>query len=234
MNHNDIRHKLSEYLDNALSADEQASVEEHLKSCPTCGNALDELRKTVEHIRTVEEVEPPAWMTRKIMATVRAEAEMKKSWYQRLFFPLAVKLPIQAVAVLFLAVTAYYVYQNVNPAEKYAEAPQAAAPAKERTITRETADRSKQVPQSPEYKSLDMKPAYENPALPKLADKAESPAPAKTAEQRMAAKKEFTAGKVAAPPQAGASALTREQAAGEALPLEARPQAATKQKRALA
>ena len=47
-------------------------------------------------------------MTQKIMAKVRAEAEEKKTIFQRLFYPLTVKLPIQAIAVLFLAVTGFY------------------------------------------------------------------------------------------------------------------------------
>jgi hypothetical protein len=44
-------------------------------------------------------------------------------------------------------------------------------------------------------------------------DKAEAPAPAKAAEQPALAKKETTAGKVAAAPQAGAPAMMREQSA---------------------
>src|SRR3990172_469459 len=122
MNHNDIRHKLSEYIDNALSADEREAVEAHLKSCHVCSDALAELQKTVEHIKTVEELEPPPWMTQKIMSKVRAEAE-KRSLFQRLFYPLAIKLPIQAVVVVFLAVTAFSIYRNIQPAQTPSETP---------------------------------------------------------------------------------------------------------------
>ncbi len=115
MDHNDIRHKLSEYLDGSVTAEEKSSIEEHLKTCSACSDALHELQKTVEHIKSVEEVEPPAWMTQKIMANVRAAEEERKGLFRRLFHPLSVKLPIQAVAVLFLAVTAFYIYQNMSP-----------------------------------------------------------------------------------------------------------------------
>ena len=70
MDHNDIRHKLSEYIDGSVTAEEKSYIEEHLKTCSACSDALHELQKTVEHIKTVEEVEPPAWMTQKIMANV--------------------------------------------------------------------------------------------------------------------------------------------------------------------
>ena len=62
-------------------------------------------------------------MTQKIMANVRAAEEERKGLFRRLFHPLSVKLPIQAIAVLFLAVTAYYIYQNMHPTAKYTEAP---------------------------------------------------------------------------------------------------------------
>src|SRR5574337_941304 len=176
MNHNDIRHKLSEYLDGSVTAEEKSSIEEHLKSCAACSDALDELRKTIEHIKALEEVEPPAWMTQKIMATVRSEAERKKSIFERLFFPLSIKLTIQAVVVLFLAVTAYYLSQSIKPAEKYAEAPMAVAAkkdalssgktAKEEKVIQAPAPRAKQVEQGPGYKSLDMKYEYKKPAPP--------------------------------------------------------------------
>lgn len=229
MDHSDIRHKLSEYLDGSITAEEKSSIEEHLKTCAPCRDALHELQKTVEHIKSVEEVEPPAWMTQKIMANVRAEAAEKKGLFQRLFSPLSIKLPVQAVAVLFLAVTAYYLYQNINPAEKYAEAPsektEAAKPASpmlspqpEPKIRREPAAPATKAPQAPEYKALDMKMEYEKPAPPAPAGgiEASGPAPAKPAEQPLPAKREEAAGKRIAEPQAGAPSTMQEQASGKA------------------
>ncbi len=214
MDHNDIRHKLSEYLDGAVSDKDKAEIELHLKSCTICSDALEELRKTVEQVRQIEEVEPPTWMTRKIMAKVRVEAEVKKSWYQQFFFPISVKLPIQAVAVLFLAITAYYVYQNINPAEKYSEAPLAKfeatkpaaptlSPAPEPKMQRESA-LPKKVPQTPQYKALDMKQEYERPAPP--APLSESGAPA------IEAKNDAASGKQAFAPQAAAPATMQDKA----------------------
>lgn len=223
MNHNDIRHKLSEYIDNALSAGEKAELKAHLKTCVECSDALLELQKTVTQVRQIEEVEPPAWMTQKIMAKVRAEAEVKQSWYQRFFFPLAAKLPIQAVAVLFLAVTAYYVYQNINPAEKYAERYKEAplekyeaakpavpmlAPAPEQKIQREPAAPAKKMQPAPEYKALDMKPEYEKPAPPMAVGEAGAPASATAPAAEM--NKDAASGKQAFAPRAAAPAAMQD------------------------
>jgi len=192
MDHNDIRHKLSEYMDGSIIAEERAEIENHLMTCPACSDALRELQKTVDHIKSVEEVEPPAWMTQKIMAKVRSGAEEKKGLFRRFFFPLSVKLPIQAVAVLFLTVTAFYIYRNIQPAPMPSETPvqefeagkgppPASAPrdkSEEPKISKDASAPAKKVPQAPEYKALDMKLEYEKPAPPAALGKAAESAPA--------------------------------------------------------
>jgi hypothetical protein len=183
-------------------------------------------------------------MTQKIMANVRAEAEEKKGLFQRFLFPLSVKLPIQTVAVLFLAVTAFYIYRNIQPVPSEApmqehaatkDIPQAAAPSKEQTISPEQPGRSKKAPQSPEYKSLDMKYEYEKPAPPVPMDKIgeSGPAPVKPAEQPLLAKREEAAGKRTAEPQAGAPSAMQEQASGKALRPEPKLRADAGEQRAV-
>jgi anti-sigma factor RsiW len=60
MEHSDIRHKLSEYIDGSVSNKERVEIEAHLETCTTCSNVLRELLKTVEYIETIQEMEPPA------------------------------------------------------------------------------------------------------------------------------------------------------------------------------
>jgi uncharacterized protein YoxC len=248
MGHNDIRHKLSEYIDGSITDQERTEIEAHLKTCRQCGDALQELQKTIEHIKTVEDIDPPAWMTQKIMATVRAEVGEKKSLFRRLFYPLAVKIPIQAIAVLFLAVTGFYIYQNIQPAERTSEAPNQEVAAKKPISPTGTAQdklakadrptvRSKQVPQTPAYKSLDMKQEYEKPPLPTLQGQAKTPplapaAPAQPAEQPMPANKDVGSLKPAAS-QAGAPAAMSEQATGIAPHAEKKSKSAVPMQRAL-
>lgn len=225
MDHNSLRHKLSEYIDGTISPEERSLIEEHLKTCGKCSDALRELRKTVEHIRTVEEIEPPVWMTQKIMAKVRVEAEQQKSFSERLYLMFVVKLPIKAVAVVFLAAIAFYLYRDIQPQKRFETTPgeitarQQASPAPgakdERSKPGPSSPRAKQVPQSPEYKALDMKGEYEKPAPPILADKM-APSPAKQEELTGLAKKEPAMERRAFAPQASAPATAENQAASGA------------------
>ena len=74
-------------------------------------------------MRSLEEVEPPPWLTGKVMATVRSEAERKRGILQRLFYPLHVKLPIEALAAIFIVITTVYVFKAMQPEMKLARAP---------------------------------------------------------------------------------------------------------------
>lgn len=244
MNHDDIRHMLSAYMDGSITADEKRIIGEHLKTCPDCTRVLEELQKTVGHIRSLEEVEPPAWMTQKIMAHVRdaaeekeggvfglahasraaakgrlaeesaqpatvpAPASKKESLFRRFFAPARFRTPLQAVAVLFLVVTAFYIFRTMEPAQKAMQTPQehpsdavqkAAPPLplpekparmlsrEERTRAPEQQAPAGSVPQSPAYKALDMKPQQEAVAPPVLQESAPAPSakpqPAEAPEQ---------------------------------------------------
>ena len=234
MDHNDIRHKLSEFIDGAITPVEKADIEQHLKICTECANALRELRKTIEHIHEIEEVESPAWMTQKIMAKVRAEQDAKNTLWQRFFVPIFMTEPIRAVAVLFLSVTVFYIYMTMHPAEKYAEAPmerlakqEAQDPSRDTQIQKapEIAERrEKKVAQEPAYKSLDMKYEYEKPSppVPQKQPAASAPAPTK-GEAQMYARDKADMEKRLAAPRAAAPSMLAEQAApsaGAAQPTE--------------
>ncbi len=170
MDHSEIRHSLSGYLDGSLVPAEHAAVEEHLRSCRECSEALRELQKTVEHLRGLEQVEPPAWMTQKIMARVREHEEERKGFLHRLFFPLYIKLPLEAVGVALVAVTAFFVYQNTLPVDRYSEtavtAPQRTAPAQaapDLSANDAPGAKPQAVPQKPGYRAMDMKDEYGSP-----------------------------------------------------------------------
>jgi hypothetical protein len=115
MKHSDIRRNLSAYLDGSVTSEERKMIGEHLESCRECRVALEELRKTAAYIRDLEEVEPPAWLARKIVEKAREEAEMKKGVFKRLFFPFPVKLSIEAAALVLVTVTGYLVFRVAQP-----------------------------------------------------------------------------------------------------------------------
>jgi hypothetical protein len=113
-----IRERLAAYREEVVELEEERAIEQHLSSCWQCSRALDALKKAEELVRRLPEVEPPAWMTQKVMARVRAEEEKKKGVVQRLFFPLRIKIPIQVFATVVIAVAAIYVFKAVEPQMK--------------------------------------------------------------------------------------------------------------------
>ncbi len=122
MDHAGIREMLSAYLDGELTPGERSLIEDHLKTCPECGDALRQLRRTVEHIRELGEETPPPWLTGRVMARIQEEAAREKGLMRR-FFPLRRRIPLQAAALVFLSVTVYMVYRTVSPEMKIAVPP---------------------------------------------------------------------------------------------------------------
>ena len=132
-----IGEKLCAYLEGVASPEERRLIEEHLNSCQECRTHLEDLKKVGELVKDLPEVEPPAWLTQKIMSRVRAEDERKRGILRKLFYPLHIKVPIEALATVFIAVIAVYVFRAVEPEMKIAYLP---APTKP-MITREEASK---------------------------------------------------------------------------------------------
>ncbi len=109
-----IQEKLTPYIEGIISSKEKRMIDEHLKSCHQCTETLADLRKTLTYIQNLEEIEPPSWLTRRVMAKVKSEVEPKKGMFQRLFYPLHIKLPIEAVAAIVIGVTTLYVFKAVH------------------------------------------------------------------------------------------------------------------------
>lgn len=121
----DIEQKLPAYLEDALSPQENGLIKEHLASCPQCGKAIENLKRTETLVRQMEEVEPPPWFTQKIMSRVREEAKQKEGIFRKLFYPLHIKIPIQALATVLIAVLAFQISRFGEPDMKVVVAPPA-------------------------------------------------------------------------------------------------------------
>lgn len=121
----DIQEKLSAYMEGIISSEEKVLIDGHLKACQKCNGSLANLRKTLEYMQNLEEVEPPPWLTGKVMASVKSEVAPKREIFQRLFYPLHIKLPIEALATIFVAVATIYVFKTIQPEMERAKAPPA-------------------------------------------------------------------------------------------------------------
>ena len=107
----DIENSLPLFAEGLLSNAEKKVAEEHLAECADCSKALADLKKVAAMTQALQEVEPPPWFKQRIMARVREEAE-KKSFAQKWFYPLRIKIPIQVMATIVIAIIAVYIYRS--------------------------------------------------------------------------------------------------------------------------
>jgi hypothetical protein len=119
----EIQKRLSAYIEKAVSSQQKKAIDRHLKQCKRCRQAFTDLKKTIKYVQQLEEVEPPRWLAQKVMAQVRAEAEEKPGILKRLFYPLYIKLPLEAIALIFVAVGTIYIFKTMQPQMQLAKIP---------------------------------------------------------------------------------------------------------------
>jgi hypothetical protein len=112
--HEEIQRRLPAYSGGDLEPAEHQLVEQHLADCPACRAELADLLTALDLIRSTPEVNPPPWMTARIMARIREQQTEKRSWLQRIFLPLHIKLPIEALALLLVCISGYYISRSVE------------------------------------------------------------------------------------------------------------------------
>lgn len=215
--HEELRSMLPAMAGGDLSKTELALLEQHLAECRECRAELAELQLVLQVMRETPELEPPPWLATRIMAQVREEAASRTGWFARLFLPLKIKLPLEALALVMICATAWYIVQEVERSQQRLQAPPAAeapaaAPARE-------ADRGTELQAPPT-------PVPSMPAVPK-AEPPSSAAPVRPEAQRTQAAPAF-----APPPQKvpePVEQMERAKSASESVPA---PSAVSREQRA--
>jgi len=127
MNCHDARERLSDLLDDAVSAPELTEIRAHLQGCPECRRELERLRATVSLLSRVERPRAPVGFVDRVMAAARPVP-----WYRRLgrwlFLPLGIKLPAEAAAMVMIAVLGVFLLQR-TPEMQDAARPELQSPA---------------------------------------------------------------------------------------------------------
>jgi len=109
-----IKKLLNLYIDQALDAESTQTVEEHLKSCPTCREEYLKLKQVVSALNSISPQPAPADFTQNLMAKIsQEEIQIQSSWIDRLkkqisFPQISFRLAGAAAAaalVLFFALT---------------------------------------------------------------------------------------------------------------------------------
>lgn len=98
-----IENELSAYIDGELTEAARAGVQAHLGACAHCQQRLAELRRLGEGMAQLPQLEPPPRFVTDVRRKIRGEGE-EKSWVDVVFRPMWLKLPVEAVALLVLAV----------------------------------------------------------------------------------------------------------------------------------
>jgi len=120
----DTRESLSALLDEGLTPDEQRAVEAHLEGCADCRRELERLRQTVALLHRVTPAHAPVGFVDRVVT-----AAQPKPWYRRVvstvFFPLSAKLPVEATALVMVALLAVYTFERTPSLQQAArqEAP---------------------------------------------------------------------------------------------------------------
>ncbi len=117
MNCPEVQIQLSEYLDKTLDTLRSKSIENHLLSCVLCRSEAESVADCIRQVRDLPVVAPPPGFSQRVMAHARA-IEIRPPFWQRFFFAGKFMMPIQASAVVLIAIFAGLLYQRENAIQR--------------------------------------------------------------------------------------------------------------------
>jgi hypothetical protein len=117
MDCHEIKKLLDQYIENDLSKDASGAVRKHLPLCKNCGAELALLKKYRKEMASLKEAKAPADFLQQLNLRIDKQASFKKI-LRTLFFPLKVKVPIEALGVL---TTVVLIVLLINPADQIKE-----------------------------------------------------------------------------------------------------------------
>jgi len=128
MNCHDASARFSDLRDGRLSGVGRTELEGHLAICPACRQEWAHFQETIEALHGLTPVEPSPGFA----ARVRAQIETPP-WHRRLvrrlFVPWQVKLPLEAGALVLLAIGTILIYQRSPEMRQVVERPGPQQPA---------------------------------------------------------------------------------------------------------
>jgi hypothetical protein len=117
MNCEEVQAQLSDYLEKALPTADVKIIEAHLSACALCRMETDHLSECIHQVASLPIVEPPIGFTQRVMAHVR-EINEKPNFSERWLFPLRIKIPLQATAILVVGILAVYLLKKEPPEKR--------------------------------------------------------------------------------------------------------------------
>lgn len=111
----EAREAFSDLYDGGLTGAPLAILTRHLEECAACRADWAAFQRAVQAVAGLGSAEPSPGFA----ARVRERLEARSGWRRaarRLFFPLHVKVPLQAVALLLVAFAGVLLYQQIGRA----------------------------------------------------------------------------------------------------------------------
>jgi hypothetical protein len=122
MNCEEIKDLSSDYLERRLTVSQVVPFREHLRICPDCRREVEELRKTVALIGSLDEIE--TWPDFLVQVNKKIDGGGRfhrlRNW---LFVPWSIKIPLEAAALVLVSTAALYVYHRSPELQQYNVAP---------------------------------------------------------------------------------------------------------------
>jgi hypothetical protein len=165
MNCEEVQAQLLEYLDKSLDRISTKHLEIHLSSCPPCRAEADSLDDCVRQVAALPIVDPPLGFAQRVMAHAR-EIDLSPSIWQRLALFMQNQIPLQAAAVVLIAIFSAFLYQKMDS--------KSSAPATQMAVLTDAAEKAKPIPQPESTSTAASKPVKES--RPNTAQKNTTPA----------------------------------------------------------
>jgi hypothetical protein len=189
MNCDEIQTRLSEYAEKSLDAISAKGIELHLLSCSRCRVEAEGLAECMQQVAGLPMVDPPLGFIQRVMAHVH-DIDKTPTLWERLFFPLRVKIPLQATAVVLVGALAIVLSQKKEPSNRQESSEHGVAtiasstpsekknePSKDSTIVVEPSARDEKTSQSTATPTAELAKQFTEKKFNKAA--AATPAPAK-------------------------------------------------------
>jgi hypothetical protein len=116
-----VRDRFSSLWEKELTPVEKKTIEGHLSSCPACRREFEQFEKTMRWLQSAGEVEVPDGFLPEILKKMEERKRIApdpKAAGRRFNFPLSLKLPVQAVAMVAVVFLVLYI-TKMMPMEKY-------------------------------------------------------------------------------------------------------------------
>ena len=111
-----VKNLLADYANNDLKPDIKLVIKNHLSKCSDCREELKYLKKYIKEISSMPEVKAPKNFLDQIHNRLEKETASEKI-ISKLFFPLKIKIPLEAAGVLAMAALVILIFNPFEPAK---------------------------------------------------------------------------------------------------------------------